>query len=118
MWIYAQATGELRHDGDLIGTGYSGHGEGRNNPVMQSVPNIGPIPVGAYTIGISYLDPHLGPCVMKLEPNAGNNEFGRDLFRMHGNNIHNDASDGCIIMGPAIRATVSASLDRDLTVTP
>ena len=34
------------------GTGYAGHGEGVNNPTMQNVPNVSPIPQGCGT----YLD--------------------------------------------------------------
>ena len=58
MWTYSQATGQLSKNGVLIGTGYSGAGlsmaTGRNNPVMQAIPNQGPIPVGLYLIGGAY----------------------------------------------------------------
>lgn len=116
MWTYAQSTGELLKDGEFQGTGYSGAGEGRNNPAMQSVPNVGPIPQGIYAIGPAYHDPHLGPIVMHLDAQAGTEEFERSLFRIHGNNKPNDASHGCIILGPAIRATIAARSDKLLTV--
>lgn len=43
-WTCAQKTGELQQDGEHVATGYSGAGEGKNNPKMQSVRNVGPIP--------------------------------------------------------------------------
>ena len=115
-WQYQQSTGTLSQDGVVQGIGYSGCGEGRNAPGMQAVPNVGPIPQGQYTIGQAYNDPNLGPCVMHLDPTPDTNTFGRSLFRMHGNNINNDASHGCIIMPPSVRQLVSASNDTDLVV--
>jgi hypothetical protein len=43
-WTYKQSTGELDHNGAAIGAGYSGHGAGLNNPAMQNVHDVGPIP--------------------------------------------------------------------------
>ncbi len=116
VWQYSQSTGELTQHGVLVGTGYSGFGEGRNNPEMQNVPDLGPIPQGTYIIGKAYDHHHLGPCVMNLEPVFGTNTFGRSAFRLHGNNKTNDASHGCIIMGPNVRHQVALSPDRKLAV--
>ncbi len=117
MWSYAQSTGELLHDDVFEGTGYSGTGEGRNNPSMQDVHGIGPIPVGTYIIGAAYDDVGgLGPCVMHLDPAEGTNTFGRSLFRIHGDNARHDASHGCIILGPQIRKMIAVSSDKRLTV--
>ena len=45
MLTYSQTTGEMRTAlGELLGTGYAGHGEGVNNPALQSVPDTGPLP--------------------------------------------------------------------------
>lgn len=117
-WIYDQSNGDLWHDGLLAGVGYSGTGDGRNNPAMQNIPNVGPIPEGLYTIGEAYDDDEggLGPCVMHLDPLTGTETFGRSLFRIHGNNTQNDASHGCVIMGPSIRHLIAASNDRTLEV--
>ena len=118
MWTYRQTDGELLHDGVFEGTGYSGTGAGRNNPDMQSVPNVGPIPQGTYKIGPAHDEiGTLGPCVMNLDPTDYTDDFGRSAFRIHGNNAANDASHGCIILGPQIRQMIAASTDRDLTVT-
>lgn len=117
MWNYSQSTGELLHDGVFEGTGYSGTGDRRNDPDAQAFPAVGPIPRGDYTIGAAYDHAHLGPRTMNLEPQPGTDTFGRDLFRIHGDNARHDASHGCIILGPAIRKLIAESDDNELTVT-
>jgi hypothetical protein len=120
-WEYSQSTGQLKHDGALIGTGYSGAGTtaatGRNNPAMQHVVDAGPIPQGQWSIGPAYQHPTHGPTVMNLTP-VGHNALGRTAFQIHGNNPTNNASHGCIIMGPAIRSQIAASGDATLSVVP
>lgn len=116
MWVYEQVTGRLTEDDLLVGRGYSGTGEGRNNPDMQSTPNVGPIPEGGYTIGAPYDHPHLGPHVLNLIPDPANQMFGRTDFRIHGNNMANDASHGCIILSRPLREAISASHDNRLVV--
>ncbi len=117
-WSYDQSSGELRHNGSFEGTGYSGTGIGRNSPDAQAIHNTGPIPQGRYHIDPKYDHPHLGPCVMNLEPLAGTITFGRSLFRIHGDNARHDASEGCIILGPLLRAAIANSGDHDLEVLP
>ena len=120
-WTYSQSTGELRHNGALIGTGYSGAGliasSGRNNPAMQNIPNQGPLPTGQYQIGASYNHAQKGPTSMNLMP-AGHNALGRSSFMIHGNNVQNNASQGCIILGPMLRQQIATSSDQILMVTP
>lgn len=116
MWTYHQSSGELLHDGAFEGTGYSGTDIGRNSPGAQRIPNTGPIPQGHYIIGAAYDDPHLGPCVMHLDAEPETETFGRSEFRIHGNNKADDASHGCVILGPAIRRLIAASDDRELEV--
>ena len=116
MWTYSIQTGCMSHDGLRIGSGYSGRDDGRNNPKFAAVQNVGPIPPGKYTIGPEYNHPHLGPCVMNLEPLKGTNTFGRSLFRIHGDNSQHDASHGCIVIGPACRRAIAASPDKVLEV--
>ena len=60
-WVYSQSTGQITHvdsngNSTDVGTGYSGHGEGVNNPEMQNVPSTGPIPQGTYAIGAQQLN--------------------------------------------------------------
>lgn len=120
-WTYSQSTGQLRHNGQLVGTGYSGAGmtstTGRNNVSMQSIPNQGPIPQGQWHVGGAYNHPTKGPTVMALTPD-GHNALGRTAFLIHGNNAQNNASQGCIILAPAIRQQIANSGDTTLTVTP
>lgn len=120
-WTYSQSTGQLRHNGQLVGTGYSGAGltsaTGRNNPAMQNIANQGPIPQGQWQIGVAYNHPSKGPTVMALTP-VGHNAFGRTAFLIHGNNAQDNASEGCMIMGPVIRQQIASSGDTTLTVTP
>lgn len=115
-WTYKQSSGEMiSAEGDRW-VGYSGTRQGRNNPSMQMVHDVGPIPVGAYTIGEAFDDGHLGPCVMALMPADGNEMFGRSDFYIHGDNSQHDASHGCIILGPTARREISDSVDRVLVV--
>jgi hypothetical protein len=120
-WTYSQSTGQVRRNGVLIGAGYSGAGinaaSGRNNPAMQSIPNQGPIPTGQYYVGGSYHHPQKGSTSMNLTP-VGHNAFGRSGFMIHGNNIQNNASQGCLIIGPAIRQQIAVSGDTTLVVQP
>lgn len=122
-WQYKQSTGQLYLVNDsgnaaLFGTGWAGHSEGRNNPAMQNVKGVGPLPRGWYTIEKAYDHPHLGPITMDLTPDKTNQMFGRDLFRMHGAAaIHPEmSSDGCIIQYHSVRELVANSATRRLEV--
>lgn len=118
MYTYKQSTGQIfGPDGGSIGNGYSGHDEGRNNPKMQNVPMVGPTPVGQYYIDKAFDQiPGKGPCIMHLWPIRNTNVFGRSGFMIHGNNAINDASEGCIILGPDIRKMIANGSDRELEV--
>lgn len=118
MWTYIQKTGELLHDGQHVASGYSGFEQGKNNPDMQDKPDVGPIPVGSYTIGPMYHDTTHGPVVMHLWPAATNEMFGRDGFLIHGDSIAHpgSASHGCIILERPVREEIAKSPDRQLQV--
>lgn len=111
MWTYQQSTGKLLRNGIDVATGYSGHGEGLNNPAMQQVRMVGPAPRGTYTIGPAHTHPHLGPIAMQLTPDAGNEMFGRSGFFIHGDNeqMNHTGSDGCLIFSRGTRAGISAA---------
>ena len=115
-WQYSQLTGQLSHDGADVAVGYSGFGEGRNNPDLQAEPNVGPLPVGKYTIGAPHDTPTHGPYVLRLEPDPENDMLGRAGFLIHGDNATSTASHGCIILPRAIRTQIWASGDRALVV--
>src|SRR5713226_627438 len=120
-WTYRQSTGELSHNGVVVGTGYSGAGTttatGRNNPLMQGAANQGPIPTGTYHVGPAYHNAHTGPTSMNLTP-MGHNARGRSGFMIHGDNRASNASQGCVIMPPAARQQVANSGDTTLVVVP
>ena len=118
-WTYAQKTGELQQDGEHVAIGYSGAGEGKNNPEMQDVPNTGPIPGGDWTIAGPPIETRdHGPYVLRLQPQPETETHGRSGFLMHGDSkVHpGTASHGCIILSRAVREQVWESGDRDLKV--
>lgn len=118
-WTYAQKTGELQQDGEHVAIGYSGAAEGKNNPDMQNVANVGPIPRGEWTIsGPPMQTRDHGPYVLRLQPEAETETHGRSGFLMHGDSKAHPgtASHGCIIVPRAIREQVWESGDRDLEV--
>lgn len=123
MWIYAQSTGELFKDDDpsTLSLGYSGLGEGKNNPAMQQIHDLGPIPRGFWHIGDpEYVDvagPH-GPFVLPLTADEGTPTFGRSGFLIHGDSVAHagSASHGCIIFSLPVRKMIAASDDRLLKV--
>ena len=121
MWTYSQHSGKLMApDGSFVGIGYSGHGAGVNNPEMEAVRDVGPIPQGLYAIGVAYSDSEKGPCVMPLTPDGSTDTFGRSGFLIHGDEVGEVgkqlASEGCIILNHALREEIAASGDNSLEV--
>jgi hypothetical protein len=118
-WTYAQKTGELQQDGKHVAHGYSGAGAGKNDPAMQQVANVGPIPQGDWTIAGPPADTQdHGPYVLHLQPAPQTETFGRGGFLMHGDSIDSPgcASQGCVIVPRPAREQVWNSGDRDLKV--
>lgn len=120
-WKYSQSTGKLINpSGSLVGIGYSGRGEGLNNPAMQNVLDVGPIPQGRWTIGAFFNDPGgKGPLVGRLLPLQGTETFGRSGFMLHGDNeaMNHTASEGCIVLARINREQILACNDCLLIVT-
>jgi len=118
-WTYAQKTGELQQDGKHVATGYSGAGPGKNNPEMEGVHDVGPIPRGDWTIvGPPVNTAEHGPYVLTLTPSVDTPTFGRDGFLLHGDSKESPgcASHGCVVMPKSAREQVWKSGDRDLEV--
>lgn len=109
MFLYEQSTGVLRRNGVQIGTGYAGHGEGKNNPALESIHDVGPLPRGFYVIWPPSNHPQLGPNAMMLTADSGNTMYGRCAFFMHNDSISHpgDASEGCIVMPNQVLLEVS-----------
>ena len=103
-WSYLQSTGELLLDGKHVGKGYSGKGEGLNNPAKEDVENLGPIPRGEWSIGPHFKHETKGPVVMRLTP-IGHKAHDRSGFLIHGDNdkMNHTASNGCIILPAELR---------------
>jgi len=118
MWTYQQSSGRLSRDGIFIADGYSGLGEGKNNPTMQDVHDKGPLPRGRYLIGRPIDTTTHGPFVLPLTPDPGNTMFGRSGFLIHGDSKQHpgSASIGCIILGPEFRHMIADSGDTELAV--
>jgi hypothetical protein len=126
MWTYKQSTGELLLDGKHFSKGYSGHGRGLNNPKLQGVQGVGPLPVGKWKILGPYDSARVGKFALRLEAvdaHPGDDKHDgtdRGAFRMHGDNVKGDssASNGCLIFPLVVRKAVWASGDRDLEAIP
>lgn len=121
MWIFKQSTGELFKSGDPkpIAVGYSGHEQGKNNPVLQTVRDLGPIPEGFWTFAALIEDGgRLGKNILHIIAKVGTATFGRSGFFMHGENPEHPgmSSDGCLIFPMAIRLRIWESGDHDLQV--
>lgn len=121
MWNYEQATGALFLNSVYVGTGYSGgnegkNPEGKNNPAMQNVPDIGPLPRGRYRIEAPVNSPT--PIAFPLTPASENEMYGRSGFMIHGDSLEGPgcASEGCIIQAKPVRERINASGDCDLAV--
>lgn len=123
-WLWDQSAGELRRDGKLISRGYSGKDRGKNNPALQNMPGIGPIPRGKWRMVRVYDSASVGPYAIALDAvdaHPGDDRHdptGRGAFRIHGDSIRHPgtASKGCIILPRAIREMMWRSGDRDLEV--
>ena len=123
-FIYRQKTGALLladKPSAVLGTCYSGRGEGLNNPRYEDVVSVGPLPCGDYMIGAPQ-EPqtHLGPLAFPLTPLPSTDMHGRSDFFIHGDNVHlnHSASDGCIIAGHELRMLIERSVPCKLTVVP
>jgi hypothetical protein len=119
MLTWDQSAGTMSRDGVLIGRGYSGNGRGINNPAMQAVPGIGPIPCGLWELAeLRRTGASTGPFTIVLDPAPGTDTLGRSAFRIHGDNARLDrsASHGCIILPRAVREAIWRSGDRQLAV--
>lgn len=118
MFIYSQTTGHFWCDkGQRLGVGYSGFGEGKNNPERQFEVNVGPIPRGLYSIGAAYNSERVGPLALPLTP-IDHDALGRTAFLIHGDSATRPgaASKGCIILPRALREMIIKSNDCFLRV--
>lgn len=123
MLHYSQTQGKWTRDGICFGSGYSGFGEGLNNPEKQDVENLGPIPCGDWDIsGPPFDSPEHGPYCLRLTPRKGTETYGRKDFLLHGDEkLHPGehlASHGCIVSDRTTRRRVYQTGDTFLRVIP
>jgi len=124
MWTWDQSAGTLSHNGSRISSGYAGKGRGRNNPALQGVAGVGPLPRGHYRIGTPRTSQRTGPYAMDLYPidatpnDTRHDTTGRSAFQIHGDSVRapGTASSGCIILPRVIRERIWKSGDHDLEV--
>jgi hypothetical protein len=118
-WEWSQSAGSLTHVDDASGArelvytgGYSGHGEGINNPDMENVRHVGPLPRGSSRIGPQQDNGRLRAS-MRLTPAPSNNMHGRSGFLIHGDNGrgYRSASEGCPVVPRWVRDEISGSGD-------
>lgn len=119
MHIFNSRSGLFRFSDGTYAVAYSGSGNGINNPALEAVPSIGPIPAGMWDIGGPYDSARVGPYALPLIP-VGHDAHGRSAFRIHGdsNTGYRIASRGCIIMSPSgLRRKIWQSGEHTLKVT-
>ena len=118
MWVWSQGDGILSKDGKERAKGYSGNSLGKNNPLMDSVKNMGPIPRGLWRIDAPRDTDEHGPYVLGLTPFGETDTKGRGGFLIHGDSKSNpgEASKGCIIVGRKVREEIWQSGDHSLEV--
>jgi hypothetical protein len=90
---------------------WAGRGDGLNNPEMESVKNVGPIPRGRYAI-MEAKHPRFHRPAFRLVPDPANGMFGRSAFWIHGGTL----SHGCIMLQMSSRVILQASDIRTLFV--
>ena len=116
---YNQSTGVLTtNENKFIAEGYAGHGLGKNNPSMESVKMVGPLPKGRYMVGKPYDSSNTGPFTLALIPDPKNKMYARSGFAIHGDSISapGTASHGCIIMPRNIRESINKGTDKIIDV--
>ncbi len=131
---YSQSTGHLKcvdsETGKTVAeaNGYAGKGAGKNNPDMQDLPFVGPLPRGNYAIGPARNSPNTGPITIPLTYIGGDEPFpanrSPNLMRIHGDRKGKppgDASEGCIVTPtaePRKKIAENCGKGSTLTVTP
>jgi len=108
-FVYSQKTGKLTLDGREIGAGYSGKGDGKNNPDKEKERNVGPIPAGLWKVGKAREYKGMKDC-FDLTPD-GHDAHNRTEFLIHGDSKDSPgtASEGCIILNAAARKRIADS---------
>ena len=132
---YAITTGRWSRDnGVIVAEGWSGRGEGKNNPAMVDVHGVdmdhpaGPLPPGMYQVGpwattrdeatACGYPAHLGLLIARLTQIEGET-YGRSGFFIHGPSMANygEESLGCTVVPHDPRVVLMSILPEGSTVT-
>jgi RHS repeat-associated protein len=92
-------------DGTVSSRAYAGRHEGLNNPDMQAVHDMGPLPTGTYTLGANK-NRHKAADCFRLTPSPGTDTMDRGGFWIHRGNFRQppgNSSKGCICLPDEIR---------------
>jgi hypothetical protein len=82
----------------------------RNRPQQTQAKNIGAIPTGTYYI-VGVTDSK-GVNTIVLSQDPSNDMYGRDNFRIHGDNSSKNASQGCIILDANARTKITNAFNK------
>ena len=127
---FSQSTGVITQDNGVVVTTLAFAGNnyrpdhnpagimGRNNPAMQDVPFIGPLPQGLYRVGEWGMHHPVGDNSAPLTQ-IGGESFGRSAFFIHGPGgaDPSNSSEGCIVIPHDDRLRLIALNPSTITVT-
>ena len=123
MWTFDYSTGFVAKDAQIIDRdSYSGRWpDGFNNYLMQHVHDVGPLPLGFWTIsGPPFNDAEHGDYILRLDPDRNTDVFGRSGFLWHGKPLPprdiRTGSKGCLCSAYQTRMRVYQSGDTRLLV--
>jgi hypothetical protein len=97
IYRYNQNTGELRSGDKVLGTGFSGKGEAKNDPESFKERITGVIPTGDWQVDRRREDPKTGEPILDLHLFTGGHVNGRmpgENFTMHPDNVPNAGESG------------------------
>ena len=105
----------------VVGLGYAGATAGLNNPEMEHVRNVGPIPQGTYFLRETRHPRFRAPafeCVPTHSTAEKLKRYGRSGFWVHGDNpgVNFSASSGCIVLNRTARLELGKWLKRGHTI--
>lgn len=105
MWIYSQTSGTIWCPaGREVAIGYSGFGQAKNKPDMETEANLGPIPRGMYEMGKPCHSTRVGPDAIPLTP-CQHKAHGRTNLFIHGDSksAPGTISKGCLVANKYVR---------------
>lgn len=110
-FLYEQSSGQFAIvNGDFecpLDTGAAGREDGLNNPQMERVRGIGPLPRGQYLMRVVAHSRFAAPAIqLTFAPETRMETYGRSGFYIHGGT----KSEGCILLQRPTRVIVAAGI--------